>query len=125
MTERPKLYCVEIRTSRWHDCLRWYRECLGLQVAVRMEEDGYALLTDGQQRLALLSRPTTDDASTRLTLAFEVDDLDAALEKVGGEGEGASPMGPDDEGIRGATISDPDGNRIKLFVWPDATSNRA
>jgi len=119
MPNAPSLYCVEIRTSRWHECLSWYRDRLGMQVAVRIEEDGYALLTDGTQRIALLSRPATDDASTRITLAFEVDDFDQALRQSDAGEDTAVPSDPDSEGIRHATISDPDGNRIKLFAWPE------
>ena len=73
--DRPSLYCVELRTENWHALVDWYREVLGLRVLVRVMDDGYALLEAGETRLALLKRPSTGEASRRISLAFEVSDV--------------------------------------------------
>jgi predicted enzyme related to lactoylglutathione lyase len=49
-TDRPKVgdvtfYCIELRTAQWHRMLSWYRDVLGLRTLLRVEEDGYALLS--------------------------------------------------------------------------------
>lgn len=116
--DRPGLYCVELRTANWDNMVEWYREILGLRVLVRVTDDKYALLEAGDTRVALIGRNAAGEASRRISLAFEVSDvrhLAARLESVG------SPVSypkRDAEGLREANTSDPDGNRIRLFSWP-------
>ena len=115
---RPGLYCVELRTQNWAQLVAWYRDVLGLRVLVRVVDDGYALLEAGETRLALLDRDTTGEASKRISLAFEVDDIPKICARV--EASGMAVLYPvhDPEGLREANTLDPDGNRIRLFSWP-------
>src|SRR6185369_9576011 len=78
---RPSLYCVELRTSCWTECVKWYRETLGLKVLVRVPEDGYSLLEAGDTRLALIARDSAGPASARWSLGFEVENLDSVAQR--------------------------------------------
>jgi predicted enzyme related to lactoylglutathione lyase len=115
----PGLYCIELRTSQWELLVNWYRTALGLRVLVRVVEDGYALLEAGQTRLALIARPSPGEPSARWSLAFEVDDLEVAAARLLACGSKVSQGGQNTEGFRDLLTSDPDGNRIRLFCWPE------
>ena len=114
----PGLYCVELRTADWEGSVRWYRETLGLKVLVRVIDDGYALLAAGETRLALLARETPGDASKRISLAFEVNDLEPIVQRLEKMGSAISKVKTDEEGLREVSTTDPDDNRIRLFCWP-------
>src|SRR5262249_49320017 len=73
--DRTGLYCVELRTEKWAEMVEWYRQALGLRVLVRVLDDGYALLEAGETRLALLKRASSGEATPRISLAFEVNDM--------------------------------------------------
>lgn len=116
--DQPSLYSVELRTSRWGELVAWYREALGLRVLVRVVDDGYALLAAGDTRLALVARPEAPPANGRWSLGFEVADLDAARERLVRSGMDVAPPATHPEGFRELLVTDPDGNRIRLFAWP-------
>jgi len=112
------LYCVEIRTANWQASLQWYREVFGLRVLVRVVDDEYALLEAGETRLSLLGRTQPGDTSRRISLAFEVEDLDEIVHRLHRAGSTVSLPQKDREGLREASTADPDGNPIRLFEWP-------
>ena len=114
----PQLYSVELRTAQWPAVLRWYRDVLGLRSLVRVVEDGFALLGAGTVRIALLSREQPGPASERLSLAFEVDDLDSLVVRLARAGTRATAPQLTSEGYRVVSTSDPDGNQIRIFAWP-------
>ena len=116
--ERPGLYCVELRTSHWEASVTWYREVLGLKVLVRVTDDGYALLDAGETRLALLKREHVGEPSARISLAFEVQDLQPLISRLTSSGCDFAMAKTDTEGLREVNVADPDGNRIRLFCWP-------
>jgi predicted enzyme related to lactoylglutathione lyase len=116
---RPGLYCVELRTENWERMLRWYREVLGLRVLVRVVDDGYALIEAGDTRLAIISRKSAQPATRRVSLAFEVRDVPALCAELRDAGSPVTHPKRDPEGLREAETADPDGNRIRLFMWPD------
>jgi len=116
--DRPGLYCVELRTSNWSALVEWYREVLGLRVLVRVIDDGYALLEAGENRLALLARQTVGQSTHRISLAFEVGDVQQIAARLRASGATVTHPQRDPEGLREAETSDPDGNRIRLFSWP-------
>jgi catechol 2,3-dioxygenase-like lactoylglutathione lyase family enzyme len=116
--ERPGLYCVEIRTADWQKSLEWYREGLGLRVLVRVTDDGYALLEAGETRLSLLRRTAPGEASPRISLAFEVADLEAVVQRLEQWGTTVQRRPHSDEGLREVNLVDPDGNSLRLFSWP-------
>lgn len=114
----PGLYCVELRTENWPRLVEWYREILGLRVLVRVVDDGYALLDAGDTRIALLARKDADEPCRRISLAFEVEDVKKLVAKLSAAGSPISYPLRDPEGLREANTADPDGNRIRLFSWP-------
>jgi predicted enzyme related to lactoylglutathione lyase len=116
--ERPGLYCVELRTEQWEQLVDWYREVLGLRVLVRVIDDGYALLEAGETRLALLKREASGESSRRISLAFEVRNVPQICHRLRAVGSPVSHPKRDQEGLREANTTDPDGNRIRLFCWP-------
>ncbi len=117
--DRPGLYCVELRTENWEALVEWYRQVLGLRVLVRVIDDGYALLEAGETRLALLARKTTGEASRRISLAFEVSDLRQICARFEAHGSPVTHPKRDAEGLRETNTTDPDGNWIRLFCWPE------
>jgi predicted enzyme related to lactoylglutathione lyase len=116
---RPGLYCVELRTAQWENAVKWYREALGLRVLVRVVDDGYALFEAGETRLALLSRRNAAEASPRWSLGFEVENLDLVAKRLLEAGSPITRPRDDPEGFREIITSDPDGNTIRLFAWPN------
>lgn len=118
--DRPSLYSIELRTSRWDELVDWYRSTLGLRVLVRVVDDGYALLAAGDTRLAILLRPAAGPPGSRWSLGFEVHDLDAARARLVASGAEVAPAATHAEGFRELVVTDPDGNRIRLFSWPEA-----
>lgn len=116
--EAPGLYCVELRSAEWERCVEWYRNVLGLRVLVRVSEDGYALLGAGETRLALLRRANPGAASARISLAFEVHDLDGLIGRLSAAGVAVQRRADDQEGLREVNVVDPDGNHLRLFAWP-------
>lgn len=116
--ERPGLYCIELRTAHWEASVEWYRNILGLRVLVRVTDEGYALLDAGETRLALLAREVPGEPTRRISLAFEVPDLNIVAERLRRQGLTFSAPRTDSEGLREINTTDPDGNRLRLFSWP-------
>ena len=119
LRERPGLYCIELRTANWHESVEWYRQALGLRVLVRVVDDGYALLEAGETRLALLARESPGEASPRISFAFEVHDLTTVIARLERMGSVVKEAIDHPEELREINLSDPDGNRIRLFCWPN------
>jgi catechol 2,3-dioxygenase-like lactoylglutathione lyase family enzyme len=109
---------VELRTRNWPALVEWYRHILGLRVLVRVVDDGYALLEAGDTRIALLSRDNAEPASGRISLAFEVDDVPKVCGRLDEHGSPLFHPTHDPEGLREVNTTDPDGNRVRLFSWP-------
>lgn len=117
-TPRPSLYSVELRTARWADLVDWYRNVLGLRVLVRVVDDGYALIEAGDTRLALLGRQSPGEPSPRWSLGFEVADLGPVHARLVESGLDVAAPKQHPEGFSELVTADPDGNRIRLFSWP-------
>jgi len=116
---RPTLFAVEIRTTRWPEMVAWYRDVIGLEVLLRVVDDRYALLAAGPTRLSILGRDRDESASRRWSLAFEVVDLEAARGRLLAGGTDAPAPVANPEGFRELVMTDPDGNRVRLFAWAD------
>jgi predicted enzyme related to lactoylglutathione lyase len=109
------LYMVELAVADWSAAVAWYREVLGLEVLLRMEEDQFALLRAGSGRLALKAGEPQPGS---VLLTFEVDDLQAVLEQLARQGVPLrEPLKVSPEGYRRAHLMDRDGYRLCLFDW--------
>lgn len=113
------LYAIELRTARWPQMLAWYRGVLGARSLVRIVEDGYALLELGGTRLALLARIVSAEPSDRWNLAFEVKDLQPFMDRLQQAGSSFEQPAANDESLVQIRCHDPDGNSIRLFIWPE------
>jgi predicted enzyme related to lactoylglutathione lyase len=114
-----RLYCVELRTTRWAELVTWYRDVIGLRVAVRMTGRQYALLTGREGRLAVLGRDRADDDGRRWNLVFETPDLEAVRLRLAAAGSPIEEPPADFENYRDLVTTDPDGNRVRFFAWPE------
>lgn len=113
----PTLFAVEIRTARWAELVDWYRAILGLRVLLRVVDDRYALLEAGAARLAILGRDAAAAESQRWSLGFEVDDLEVTRARLAAAGVATPAAASNPEGFRELVVTDPDGNRLRLFAW--------
>ena len=120
----PELFSVELRTARWADVVAWYRDLLGLDVLLRVVDEGYALLAAGSGRVAILARDDPGAASGRLSLGFEVDDLDAVHRRFVDAGADTTEPRVHPEGFREIVVRDPDGNTLRIFAWPADRTGR-
>ncbi len=119
-----RLAFVELTVSRWSEAVAWYRDVLGLAVALFVEKDSFALFRAGGGQLALkagISHPGT------VLLTFEVDDLDREADRLQSLGVVISPTKTSDEGYRRILLEDPDGHRLCLFerTAPEVSSPSA
>ena len=112
------LFAVELRTCAWAEMVAWYRRVLQLAVLARVDDDAYALLGDGGGRLSILGRDEAAPTSRRWSLAFEVGDLEAVLARGALSGQPPATPRQHAEGYREAVLTDPDGNRVRVFQWP-------
>ncbi len=125
----PSLYTVEIRTAQWEAMIHWYRHALGLQVAARVVEDGFALLiardaaSNDICRLALLRRYDMVESPGRISFSYEVPDLAAAAKRLDAAGTKYKLLGTNREGFHELVTKDPDGNQIRVFQWPHRSFN--
>jgi glyoxylase I family protein len=122
-----RVHHVAIICSDYARSKHFYTQVLGLRVlaeAYREARDSYKLdlaLPDGTQ-LELFSfpspppRPSYPEACGLRHLAFEVDDVAAAAERLKGQGIEAEPLRVDEfTGRRFTFFADPDGLPIELY----------
>jgi predicted enzyme related to lactoylglutathione lyase len=117
---RCALSFVELRVRDWGAALAWYRDVLGLDLLLRVDADAFALFAAGPVRVALKGGKGQPGASATggALLAFEVDDLDAWIERLARHGAAADgPVKTSPEGYRRALFRDPDGHELSLFEW--------
>jgi len=114
---QPTLFAVEIRSPRWESLVAWYRDALGLEVLLRVIDDRYALLAAGAAQLAILGRDEAPPESRRWSMAFEVADLEVVRARLVAAGCVAPEPTDNPEGFQEFVVTDPDGNRIRLFAW--------
>ncbi|TWT32684.1 VOC family protein [Blastopirellula retiformator] len=113
---KAELFAVEIRTARFETMLAWYQNVLQLKVGIRQAEEGYALLVGEGYRIALLSRNDAQQGQAIVSLAIEVDDFNVWREHLNSK---SIPLvtSENPEDFRELKLTDPDGNRVKLFAW--------
>lgn len=100
---------------------------LGFTVIGSVPETGFGSLTmlrlpdDPYVSLELVhdpGRPVTETAAVN-HLVVQVDDLDAVITELAGQGiEAEPPSEPGGPGLRTSWLTDPTGYRIELVQWP-------
>lgn len=119
-----KLYAVRVFVTDWERALRFYTETLGIPVAFRSDELGWAQLATGEGQLALERTAPDDDEAQDLVgrfvgVSLEVADIDATYQTL--VGRGVSFLGPPAQQPWGGVLAhlrDPDENVVTLFGTP-------
>jgi catechol 2,3-dioxygenase-like lactoylglutathione lyase family enzyme len=118
---------VRLLVSDYPTCFGFYKDVLGLEVALGDEESSYAEFEAGSVRLALFSRKEMDAAlgvssetgtraQDQVAVILRVDDVDRACSDLAAAGIEllTEPQDRPDWGIRTAHLRDPDGNLLEL-----------
>jgi lactoylglutathione lyase len=119
---------VRLLVDRFDDCVRFYKDVLGLEMTLRVPEDTYAEFRAGSAVLSLYRRELMDEVvgvehhadaprSDRVALVFRVDDVDAAHEQLKRRGArfSTTPHDQKEWGLRVAHLRDPDENLIEIY----------
>jgi catechol 2,3-dioxygenase-like lactoylglutathione lyase family enzyme len=110
---------VAIYVSDWPTAVSWYQEQLGLKELYSEQEHRFAVLglPEGGPVLHLVGDPRPGGAESRCVPNILVDDFDVTLTEMKQRGvEIRAVQEEGDEGYRLATIVDPEGNQINLYV---------
>ena len=118
---------VRLLVSDYPTCFAFYRDVLGLEVALGDAESSYAEFVAGSVRLALFSRNEMDaalgvssetgtGAEDRVAVILRVDDVDHACSGLVEAGVEllTEPQDRPEWGVRTAHLRDPDGNLLEL-----------
>ena len=111
---------VRLLVDDFGAAFRFYRDELGLAVGFGDETGGYASFDTGTGTVAIFERAGQGGvvelrpAGDSTLLVLEVDDADAAVERLAGFVVGA-PVDQPEWGGRVAYLRDPSGNLIELF----------
>ena len=109
------LAMIELRTTRWEETLRFYRDGLGMEGSIR-EERGWAefKFPNGGATLAL-RRESEAGSGPKVDIDLLVPDLGAALADL--KTRSITPASDilEGKGYRMAQLQDPEGNTIQLF----------
>lgn len=129
MTAQMKLSQIRLLVNNFQACKEFYRDVLGLEMTLETEGDVYAQFIDGDISLGIYPRDlmagvvsTTDAGDARAAkdtalVAFEVEDVDAAVEELKARGA-QFVKDPQDQVawfMRVAHLRDPDDNLIEIF----------
>lgn len=100
-----------------HNLLPFYRDTLGLNVAFQMPE--FVVLSDGHgANLGLGTHSSVKGRASdpyRHMIGLDSDDLDADYRRLEAAGVEFIEQPTDYDGLRIATLRDPEGNLIQLF----------
>ncbi len=129
MMRAMELNQVRLLVDDWAECVRWYRDVLGLR-EVFNDGDNYASLRlNDTTALGITPRSLISDAigtaslpqpvvaQDKISIIIEVADPDAELERLRAAGVQivADAVDRPEWGLRTAHIRDPDGNLIELY----------
>jgi catechol 2,3-dioxygenase-like lactoylglutathione lyase family enzyme len=107
-----------VNVSNLQRSIAWYRDALGFAEVYTMAEYGWCELRTPIANITIgLQQAESGFGEGGATLAFRVDDLDAArahLESMGTRFLGDIVVIPGDNGVRLANFVDPDGNPLTL-----------
>jgi len=112
------MVCIYVRD--WKAALNWYQEKLGLAAVYVEDHHGFAVLglPDGGPVLHIVAdEERAAGGRNRCVPNLSVDDFDATLAELRRRGvEIQDVQNDEDEGYRLATIADPEGNELNLYV---------
>jgi predicted enzyme related to lactoylglutathione lyase len=106
---------IWLPVSDMHRAVAFYRDSLGLEV---LDHDGdWSEVTAGDQRIGLNASesPAGDGGAV---IAFGVDDFDATVEELKGNGVEFSGEPSEHPWGRIAPFKDPDGNDLQIYAPP-------
>lgn len=117
-----------LKVDRFADCLRFYRDLLGMELLMGDEKGPVASLQSGGQKLTLLDAKGVpveaagtlggagDSGTPRVTFAFFADDIDAECARLRKEGVpyAIEPKDFPEWGVRSSVCLDPDGNPVEI-----------
>ena len=120
---------IRLLVDDFFACRDFYRDVLGLKLTLETESNSYAQFIDGEVYLGLYRRemmanvvgPTAEDnaraAKDTALIAFEVEDVDAAVVELEARGAQFVREAHDQPEwfMRVAHLRDPDGNLVELF----------
>jgi len=110
---------VAIYVADWQAALAWYQDKLGLSSVYVEEDHRFAVLglPEGGPVVHIVGDLTPAGGRSRCVANVLVDDFDATLAELKTRGvEALSIQEEADEGYRLATVADPEGNEINLYV---------
>jgi len=120
----PQLAVVSLWAEDVPEAAKFYRDVIGLEmihhhtaerVHFRLGENRYLVILKGKPH------PATKTAIERFpVVAFEVDDLEKAVERLEAHGVGTLKGVEEDSWSRWVMLHDPAGNLIELAVFTDS-----
>lgn len=119
---------TRLNVENFQACKAFYRDILGLAIALEDDMDEYVEFATGAVRITLFNRAKVSDfiprsepksydpTSARVVLAFQVKDLEAAVSELRKRSVEIinAPTNYPDRGFMSACFRDPDGNLIGL-----------
>ncbi len=110
------VYEVAIRVRDLERALVFYREVLGLEVGLRVEERRMVFLyAGGRAGMVVLQEDTGEWPTQHFAFAMDDADLDKAAELLGARGvETQGPVVHDWMGARSLYFGDPDGHQLEF-----------
>jgi predicted enzyme related to lactoylglutathione lyase len=115
---------MALYVTDWSAALAWYRDRLGLTPVYVEQDHRFAVLAfpDGGPVLHLVVDPRPGHGRSRCVANVLVEDFDATLVELRERGvEVVAVQEEADDGYRLATITDPEGNEINLYVSVPST----
>lgn len=110
-------YMVELEVRDWAASVAWYRDTLGLPVALLDAPRQFVLFEGDGLRLSLKGGTPTPGG---VRLYWRVGDLQRERDRLVAAGvTETAPVAASAEGYRRAVFADPDGYSVGLFEWAD------
>jgi catechol 2,3-dioxygenase-like lactoylglutathione lyase family enzyme len=117
----PQLAVVSLWTENVPETAKFYRDVIGLEMIHEHTADRVHFRLGEHRYLVLLKgtpHPATDTAIERFpVVAFEVDDLEKAVERLAAHGVETLKGIEEDSWSRWVMLHDPAGNLIELAVF--------
>lgn len=124
-----RLDLIEVNVSDWNGSVDWYRRAFDLDVSYEDREHRWCELAfaGGGPRFALRGLDgMAHGLPAPVVVSLEVRDLDAAVEELRSRGVDVpdavkDATRPDGTRYRWANLTDPEGNRLRIFEWGGAS----